>query len=146
MLHLALLNQVTMRPRDLCNIGYLSETHLKSISREIMFIHNMHFSCSIILKFCTKWLGYWAISYAQMIFHEIWVKDQFWTDILNCTGLQLTNRSGMGRSGESCWMWLKCSWDTASATYKWEISKLWEQYHIFQLQNKVNNYSENWIK
>ena len=40
--------------RALCNIGYLSEAHLKLKSREIPFVHNIHFSCPIVLKFCTE--------------------------------------------------------------------------------------------
>ena len=41
-------------PGVLCNKGYPSETHLKLKSREISFVHNFRFNCSIGLQFCTE--------------------------------------------------------------------------------------------
>ena len=41
-------------PGLLCNIGYPSETHLKLKSHEISFVHNIRFSCTVVLKFCTE--------------------------------------------------------------------------------------------
>ena len=34
-------------PGVMCNIGYPSETHFKLKSREISFVHNIHFNCPI---------------------------------------------------------------------------------------------------
>ena len=42
------------QPGVLCNIWYPSKTHLKLKSREISFVHNIRFSCPIVLKFCTE--------------------------------------------------------------------------------------------
>ena len=39
-------------PRGLCNIGYLSKTHLKLKSCKIAFIHNISFRWPFILKMC----------------------------------------------------------------------------------------------
>ena len=48
----------------LCNnIIYPSKTHLKLKSREISFIHNIRFSCPIVLKFCTEHGSITAVSY-----------------------------------------------------------------------------------
>ena len=41
-------------PWRLCDISYLSETHLWPKSRENSFAQNVIRSCSIVLKFCTK--------------------------------------------------------------------------------------------
>ena len=40
--------------RELCNIGYPSETHLKLKSREISFAYNLFRSDLIVLEFCTE--------------------------------------------------------------------------------------------
>ena len=41
-------------PWGLCNIRYPSKTHLKLKPREISFIHDIRFSCLIVLTFCTE--------------------------------------------------------------------------------------------
>ena len=59
----------------LCNIVYPPETHLKSQSREISFVHNLWLSCPDVLDFCiehgsdiclalckiSKWCDEWKI-------------------------------------------------------------------------------------
>ena len=49
----------------LCNIGYPSELYPALKSREILFVHNIHFSCTTVLKF------------------SVW--DEFRTNIPYCT-------------------------------------------------------------
>ena len=39
---------------EMCNIGYLSKTHLKPKSCEISFAHNLFINYLIVLKPCTK--------------------------------------------------------------------------------------------
>ena len=41
-------------PGVLCNVGYLSETHLKLKSHEILFAHNLLLRYAIVLKFGTE--------------------------------------------------------------------------------------------
>ena len=44
---------------------HLSKTHLKFKSREISFDQNIHFSCQIVLKFCTEHGSYTAVLCAK---------------------------------------------------------------------------------
>ena len=52
-------------PGVLCNMEYLSETHLKLKSHEISFIHKICRSCLIILKFCTEHGSDTAVLFAK---------------------------------------------------------------------------------
>ena len=47
-------NPAGIRYRALCNIGYPYETHPKLNSRQISFVHSIHFNCSNVSKFCTE--------------------------------------------------------------------------------------------
>ena len=46
--------RIYQKQRELCNIACPPETHLKIISREISFAHNIRLSRSVILKFRTE--------------------------------------------------------------------------------------------
>ena len=54
----------------MCNMGYLSETHLKLKSRKISFIHNSHSKFPIVLKFCTEHGSTTVVLCAK--FHNNW--------------------------------------------------------------------------
>ena len=69
-------------PSGVIPLKYPSETHLQLKSREISFVHNIRFICSIVFKICTKHdsikiserLGHWIISSGQTRFcFESWV-------------------------------------------------------------------------
>ena len=78
---------VKMRRGSAVQKGYPSETQLKLKSREIAFLHNISFSCPIVLKFCTehgsdtamlcaKNKTYWITneeSYGRTRFQNMWV-------------------------------------------------------------------------
>ena len=91
----------------LCNTEYPPETLLKLKFREIAFVHNTRYNCSIVLQFCTEHDSitavfcaklqklidsYWVVSFGQTIFHELSVWDEFRTDILYCTPCYITLR------------------------------------------------------
>ena len=63
------------------------KTHLKLKYKEISSIHEIDFSCPVIMKFCTEhdsitavlcaifqMIGNYVISYGQIIYHENWVE------------------------------------------------------------------------
>ena len=45
--------EINIHPEALCNIGYLSETHLELKSDEVSFVHSLFCKYAIVLKFCT---------------------------------------------------------------------------------------------
>ena len=72
----------------LCNIGYLSETHLKPKSREISFAHNLSVSYAIILKISTdhgsdtvKLQNDWATKTDKRDFARFEFEVSFRTDV-----------------------------------------------------------------
>ena len=84
-----------LEPGVLFNIRYPSKIHFKLKSREISFAHNTCLSCfSTLLKLCTGHgndiavpiglLYYWNGCYGRTRFREIWVENEFQTDIPYC--------------------------------------------------------------
>ena len=59
----------------LCKMGYPSETHLTLKSREISFVHNIRFSCPIVLKFCTEYGSITDVFRAK--FQNDWIRNQY---------------------------------------------------------------------
>ena len=45
--------RATLYPGVLCNMGYMSETHLKLTFCEISFVPNICLNCPVVLNFCT---------------------------------------------------------------------------------------------
>ena len=66
--------KVGSQPGVLHDVGYPSETHLKLKSRDISFVHNIRFSCPIVLKFCTAHGSITAMPWAK--FQNDWMSDQ----------------------------------------------------------------------
>ena len=86
---------------------WISSRNLSKLKyHEISLFHKISFSCQIVLKFCkehgtviavlcakfSKRLGICKITYWQMRFREIWVRDNFRTDIPYCTRPQVLSR------------------------------------------------------
>ena len=82
------------------------------VSYGVLFVHNIRFSCPIVLKFCTEhvslpcsmqnfkkdWMNNKEVM-GERDYHKIWVQDEFPTDILYCTAPTIVVSSMTYRDG-----------------------------------------------
>ena len=66
---------VDIDPTEASNIGYSAKTHLKFNSREISFVHVIHFNCVIDIKICAAHGTINVVLCTQ--FQNDWVKEKY---------------------------------------------------------------------
>ena len=85
-----------------CNL--IRPSHPFQLSNHfVILLRARQYHCRALCKI-SKRLDKWQISYGQTRFHEIWVEDEFQTDILYCTAPQNMHWLWLGYDND----WLFC--------------------------------------